>query len=171
LIYQRRWTAAADGTPIARVTGNVASKALFQTDVSLDDTTSARGHAFALILDGEGTSPIVTARPFRLSAIQEPWLSVSGPSSLVFPAADGRTIGLGTHGPNGVQSIYRIDLVPTGEPTWLLEFDAANAGDIVRTYGLGRLFESFRITAKRSIGATSGPDTVRPLARLFVVAQ
>jgi hypothetical protein len=58
--------------------------------------------------------------------------------------------------------LYRLELHPAGEPSWLEAFDAENASDALRTYGLGRLFESFR---------ARDPGTAPPVIRSFVVVN
>ena len=171
LTYLRRWAVTADSAPIARITGAAPSTRLFRTKLSLNDTTTFLGHANALVLAGEATTPVISARGFDLGALAQPWQPVTGGGALVSATDGGRAIGLGTHGPSGTSTIYRIDLAPTGEPSWLLNFDAQRADDVVRTYGLGLLFESFRIQAQRALGSEAPPLAVHPLARVFVVAN
>lgn len=60
------------------------------------------------------------------------------------------------------RDLYRIELYPTGVPTWIDEFDADTANDPVRTYGLGRLFTLFSQLAEHSPA---------PAARIYAVVN
>ena len=64
--------------------------------------------------------------------------------------------------------MFRVDLVATGEPLWLDKFAARDAGDVVRTYGLSRLFEGFRVEAA---GGTGPSGALPAFARFFIVAH
>lgn len=163
LQFQPRWSVASGGAPIARARGDAPSTKLHRMQVTVVDTTSTVGRGYWAALGGFEVIPIVAARALRLDAIQQKWQPVSGVAALVQPAPDGRALRIGTHGQSGQKALYRVDLMPTGEPSWLSEFDAVNAHDVVRTYALGRLFESFRIQAK-SVG-------VQPAARVYVVVN
>jgi len=66
------------------------------------------------------------------------------------------------NGPEVPRQLYRLQLHPAGEPSWLEAFDAENAGDALRTYGLSRLFESFRAV---------DPAAAPPVARIYVVVN
>jgi hypothetical protein len=62
--------------------------------------------------------------------------------------------------------MFAVDVVPAGVPLWIGEFAAKDASDVVRTYGLGRLFESFHNDAvRRTNGRT------RAIGRFFIVAS
>jgi hypothetical protein len=69
------------------------------------------------------------------------------------PGADPFVYEFFTLGEDEPRNLYRLDLHPTGEPSWLATFDAESATDAQRTFGLGRLFESFRARDPRSVPA------------------
>jgi hypothetical protein len=84
--------------------------------------------------------------------------------SLVRPSAeDPFAVRLFTRGSAAPAALYRVDLTPVGEPSWLGEFAAENAGDAHRTFGIERLFEAFRHQA-----AQGEP---RVVARMYVAAN
>jgi hypothetical protein len=62
-------------------------------------------------------------------------------------------------------TLYRVDRLPDGYPTWLNRYDASDAGDRLHTFGLSVLFESFRQEAHGL-----NPDSASIL-RLFVLAN
>jgi hypothetical protein len=108
-----------------------------------------------------------------------PWYSSEARGSLIHATDDPsagvpatpnwrRTVDIVSRGPRAPMSIFLIDIVPTGSPLWLDEFSAEDAGDVVRTYGLGRLFENFRADALRTI---QGPGLPPNLGRIFIVAS
>jgi hypothetical protein len=168
---QRRWSKTEDGAPLARVSGTAPSIKLFSARLTVQDTSAAIGRGYAAALAGQGISAAVRARAFRTDAVNQPWQPVSPKGSIVMPSSDGRRIDFATRGASGQKSIFRVDLEPTGEPSWLSEFDASDAHDVLRTYGLGRLFESFRIAATRANDPATDSMSMRPVARFFVVAN
>ena len=164
---ERRWASAARGTPIVRVRGDAPSNRTLTATIALRDTSTAEGHAYAEILSGQAVDIRTWSRGFTPAAATQEWMPVEARGALVRPGsrAEDGTLSLDfvTRGANAPTSMYRIDLVPTGAPNWLEQFDAEDASDVVRTYGLGRLFESFRARAK------SGE--AMPLGRFFIVAS
>jgi hypothetical protein len=75
------------------------------------------------------------------------------------PAASPLRWRIISQGDDADRVAYRIDLVPSGVPAWLADFDAPAAGDPVYTYGLGRLFQGFH-------GAAGAP-----VLRAYLVAN
>ena len=178
LRVERRWASAAGGTPIMRVRGDSATNRTLTAVIALRDSASAEGRAYAALLEDQGARITLYSRALTPAAAAQPWREVEARGALVRavdPAAEastgprrGQAIALVSRGPRGPMSMFRVDLVPTGDPLWLDEFAARDASDVVRTYGLGRLFEGFRAQAGGSAGATDAP---RPFGRFFIVAS
>lgn len=82
-------------------------------------------------------------------------------------AVDSVPLGLRllSRGSSASRTLYRVDLVPAGIPSWLSRFDAEGVNDRLRTFGLSRLFESFRQEAQRR-----GAREIS-IAHFFVVAN
>ena len=88
----------------------------------------------------------------RPDAANAEWTASTGTAGLVRSRGDGAsnlTLDIRTHGPKASKYLYRVDVVPTGRPAWIGEFDAADSRDAVRTYGIGRLFQAFEQEAQR----------------------
>ena len=178
LRIERRWASAAGGTPIMRVRGDSATNRTLTAVIALRDTTSAENRAYAAMLKDQGARIALYSRALTPAAAGQPWRQVEARGALVRavdPATDapgdagsGPAIALVSRGPRGPLSMFRVDLVPTGEPLWLDAFAASDASDVVRTYGLGRLFEGFRAQAAGSTGTADAP---RSFARFFIVAS
>ena len=180
LRIERRWASAPNGTPIMRVRGDSATNRTLTATIALRDTSSADARAYAALLRDQGTRIELYSRGFTAAAAAQPWRPVEARGALV-RASDASAAGVAgesqparqaidlvTRGARGPVTMFRVDLVPTGAPLWLEEFAAKDAGDVVRTYGLGRLFEGFRAQASGSAGPDERP---RPLARFFIVAS
>ena len=164
---ERRWASAAKGTPIVRVRGDSATNKTLTATIALRDTSAAEGRGYAAILASQDVEIRAYSRAFTPAAATQEWVPVEARGALVRPGtragAGNLTLDFVTRGARGPVSMYRIDLIPGGTPAWLDRFDAEDASDVVRTYGLGRLFESFRTRAQ-------GGD-VAPLGRFFIVAS
>jgi hypothetical protein len=178
LRIERRWASAPNGTPIMRVRGDSATNRTLTATIAVRDTSSADARAYAALLRDQGARIELYSRGFTAAAAAQPWRPVEARGALVrasdaAPADVAGTmlrhgIDLVTRGARGPVTMFRVDLVPTGAPLWLEQFAAKDAGDVVRTYGLGRLFEGFRAQASGS----AGPDErLRPLSRFFIVAS
>ena len=72
------------------------------------------------------------------------WRPSSASGALMRPGRDAFSYHFVSRGAGVARSLYRLQLHPAGAPSWLDAFDAESAADARRTYGLGRLFESFR---------------------------
>ena len=163
---ERQWATAPKGTRIVRVRGDVATNTTLPARIGVRDTSTIDGRSYAAMLAGQRVAERLFSRGFTPDAADQPWRPVETRGTLVRPGEE-LTLGFVTRGKEGVPTMFRIDLVPTGDPSWLATFDAEDAHDVVRTYGLGRLFEGFRAQAGR--GETDGGP--RPIGRLFFVAH
>jgi hypothetical protein len=164
---ERRWATAAKGTPIVRVRGDSATNRTLTATIAVRDTSTAEGRGYAAVLASQDVEIQAYSRAFTPAAATQEWMPVEVRGALVRPGARTEagdlTIDFVTRGARGPVSMFRIDLVPGGSPNWLDRFDAEDASDVVRTYGLGRLFESFRTRAK--VG------NIAPIGRFFIVAS
>ena len=178
LRIERRWTAAANGTPIMRVRGDSATNRTLSATLTLRDTTSLEGRTFAALLRDQLGEIVVFSRGFTPAAASQKWMAAESRGSLVRPAGEPvsgpsesgdwrRTLDLVTRGPRAPLTMFMIDLSPSGKPLWIDEFAAKDASDVIRTYGLNRLFEGFRVDAQRQTGADG---SARPIGRFFIVA-
>lgn len=129
------------------------------------------GRLLAAMLAGQETRATLTARAVSADAQAASWSDRDGRTGPVRLAQDGR--GLEVYSPGGDDcaaaepadpcgTLYRLELRPAGVPAWLAAFDAREAADQERTFGLGRLFESFQARA-----AGSAP----PLARAYLLVR
>lgn len=164
---ERRWASAAKGTPIMRLRGDSATNRSLTAAITVRDTATPNGRAAAATLAGQEVEVRMYSRAFTPAAATQEWVAVEARGALVRPAhalPDSRlALDLVTRGARATVSMYRIDLVPVGRPSWIERFDAEDASDVVRTYGLGRLFESFRTRARDGSSA--------PIGRFFIVAS
>ena len=164
---ERRWASGAKGTPIIRVRGDSATNRTLSATIGIRDTSTAGGRGYATLLASQEVEVRAYTRAFTPAAASQEWQPVEARGALVRPGArteaGALTLDFVTRGARGPVSMYRIDLVPAGSPNWLDRFDAEDASDVVRTYGLGRLFESFRARAR--VG------NMAPFGRFFIVAS
>ena len=176
---ERRWATAEHGSPIVRVRGDSATNRVSAAAVALRDTTSPEGHVLAALLRDQLSELSVYSRGFTPAAASHTWASSEARGSLVRaadkpasgleePVAWRRTLDFVTRGPRAPVTMFMVELVPTGIPLWIDDFAARDASDVVRTYGLSRLFESFRADALR---LTGGDGRARPMGRFFLVAN
>ena len=147
----RSWARAADGTPIVRVRSDSALNVPARVAVLLRDSTLPLGRAQLAALRGEGTEARIFVRPLADSS--PGWRTSPPRGALVRTTADPFVFEFFSRGADNPAFLYRIELRPTGVPGWLQDFDAEAAGDPLRTFGLGRLFERFRITVPESGGS------------------
>lgn len=158
------WAAAADGTPIVRLRGRTATNTPLRASMVLRDTTSPLGRATLASLRGRRLVPALAVRTLAADPAASPWRASPAAGALMRPTADPFTyefLSRGT-GPGVPRYLYRLHLHPAGEPSWLQDFDAERAGDALRTYGLGRLFESFR---------AHDPGAAPPVVRAYAVVN
>lgn len=155
------WTKNTAGTQIARVRGPAATNRPLRAQVVVDDTTSPAGRGAWAALRGRRLVPQVSVRGLSDDPAAVPWIASAG-SGLLRPGDDPLAVVFITRGADAPRYLYRLELRPAGEPVWLEAYDAEKAGDTRRTYGLGRLFESFRAHDPRA-----GP----PALRLYAVVN
>lgn len=161
----RRWAAAPGGATVVRVSGANPAQQWATLRVQAADSAAADGRVTAALLRGQGTTARVLARPFRAEAAGTPWQPVGGTAPIRGTPNTPLAVDVITRGANAPTGMYRVDFVPTGEPSWLADFDAADARDRLRTYGLGRLFEATRQRAR----ARSADDSAAVVRLLFVI--
>jgi hypothetical protein len=162
ITFEPRWDSAADGTRIVRVRGRTATNTPLRASLVLDDTTSPRGRAMMASLRGRRLVPALAVRTLAADPAASPWRASPARGGLMRPTADPFAYEFISYGPDAPRQLYRLQLHPAGEPSWLEAFDAENAGDALRTYGLSRLFESFRARDPRSLP---------PVVRAYVVVN
>jgi hypothetical protein len=178
LRIERRWATGAKGTPIVRVRGDSATNRALSVRVEVRDTSTAVGRTYARLLRDQAFGLEIYSRAFAPGPVPTTWVPSEARGSLVRgadePSADAestdwrRTIDIVTRGPRAPVTMFMVDLVASGKPLWLERFAAEDASDVVRTYGLGRLFENFQGEAQQ---VTSGPRRASPLGRFFIVAS
>lgn len=165
---ERQWQRTSAGTPIVRVRGPQPTQQWLTARVTLRDTTTPEAKAVLASLAGQGTRLILRSRRFAPEAASRSWQqSATGAATLVRPTPERPlSVDVVTRGAQGTPSAFRVDVVPNGEPSWLSSFDAEDASDRLRTYGIGRLFESFRKRAADQSATDTGA-----IARFFLVAN
>lgn len=158
------WTrAAAGGTRIARVRGTAVNTSQpLRAEVVMIDTVSERMRAMGQALGGTGLVSSLAVRRLDENPAAAPWGASTGAGTLLRPTDDALAFEFFSHGPSADPLLYRIELHATGKPAWLGDFDAEQASDARRTFGLGRLFTGF--------GARDALRTP-PVARLYVVVN
>lgn len=151
LTVQPTWAMSRDGSSIARSRGPSATNNAVSAQVRVRDSTTFNGRTFDKLLTGEGTQLQLFAKSMDAAAEGHEWLPIAGGGAVIRVSTEKPlTVVLVTRGQAAARSIVRLDLVTTGEPSWLSEFDAGDAKDVIRTFGLGRLFEPFRQEARKS---------------------
>lgn len=157
------WARARDGTPIARSQAGTYTAAPLRARLVVSDSQRVAGRASWSMLKSQDLRIVLTARPLDASALHSPWSRTGGTGALVrADSSEPLILSLYSFGAGSAPHIYRVDAVPSGEPRWLSTFDASDAQDASKTYGLGRLFEEFRVQAS---------NQARVIARVFVVAN
>jgi hypothetical protein len=161
ITLEPRWAKDAGGAPIARVRGPAFTNQPLRARVVVNDTASPRARGALAALRGRRLVPEVSVRALGDDPAAAPWITSAG-SGLMRPVEDTLAVDFTTRGADAVRYLYRLELRPAGEPAWLQAYDAGEASDTRRTYGLGRLFESFRAQDPRA-----GP----PVLRLYAVVN
>lgn len=156
------WTRVGGRTPVARVRGTAATNQPLRAAVVVRDTTSPLGRATWAALRGRRLVPQLSVRTLADDPAAAPWQPSPDRGGLLRPTDDPLSYEFFSRGPEAPRYLYRIQLHPAGDPAWLERYDAERAADARRTYGLGRLFESFR---------ARDPRAAPPVVRLYAVVN
>jgi hypothetical protein len=162
LTLESRWARGPRGGPIARVRGSAETNQPLRASIVVRDTTSPLGRATLAGLRGRRLVPRLSVRVLADDSAASRWQDSPARGALLRPTDDPLAYEFFSRGPTAPRYLYRIELHPAGDPAWLERYDAERAADAQRTYGLGRLFESFR---------ARDPRTAAPVVRLYAVVN
>lgn len=134
------------------------------------EPTGASAPVLGTLLGSERTRAELWARP--VSADEQPpaWRRRDPDAGAVRVSEDGREVRVFSPGGDDCLAaapsepcgtLYRLELRPGGSPAWLSDFEAKDAADRERTFGLGRLFESFVAQA----------PSAQPAARVYMLVR
>ncbi|HSU17495.1 hypothetical protein [Longimicrobium sp.] len=141
----------------------------FHANLVPTDTSAPAGRLLARLL-ADGAHLELFARPVTSDSTAPPWARQNGRDGPLRAGADGSGIDVFSPGGDDCVSVsegepcgtlYRIEARAPGAPPWLPRFEAREAADAERTFGLGRLFEPFL-----PLGATAPP-----LARTYLLVR
>jgi hypothetical protein len=166
--FSSPWTRTSTQYPIIRLENSTTANAVVTARVQLVESTSQLSRAAWAALRAQTRGALITTRRLDTAAVKHPWTPTSA-AALVRELRRGDLDfqlvsyppGLGRTSHCQHCALYRIDIMPSGTPSWLSEFDASDRADAVRTFGFGRLFELFR----------SEEESARPAARFYVVTR
>jgi hypothetical protein len=161
MTFEPVWVRAGQA-PVARVRGAAATNQPLRASIVLRDTTTPLGRATLAALRGRRLVPRVFVRTLVDDSAASPWQASPPTGALLRPTDDPLAYELFSYGPGAPRHLYRVQLHPAGDPRWLERYDAERATDARRTYGLGRLFESFR---------ARDPASYPPVVRVFAVVN
>lgn len=156
------WGRTKAGAPIGRATAPAAVNVPLAVHVKLMDGSSNSGRMLSRSLEGQRTNMQMKLKALIAQPAASPWLEMNPATSIVTSKESDQTLSFVSRGESAPRSLIRLDLIPTGEPSWLSLVSATNATDVVHTYGIDRLFEGFRNQAK---------NDPKPMGRLFVVVN
>lgn len=154
------WERSADGAPIVRTSARERTTKSDVFTVTMD-TSTASNRAYQHLVQGEESHVMLSSRSLRGDPKQG-WQQITTGIIRVVPTTPA-TVEITSLGGTEASSIVRMDVIPTGQPSWLSLVEATDAKDAVRTYGIGRLFEMFRQAAKQHVPS--------PIARLYFVSN
>lgn len=165
--YDAAWLS---GIPvIPKLEANAPATRAFHADLVASDTSSPAGLLLARLL-AAGAHLELAARPVTSDSAATPWRRQDGRTGPVRVGARGTSIDVFSPGGDDCLSVgegepcgtlYRIEVRAPGAPPWLAGFEAREAADAERTFGLGRLFEPFLPLA------AAAP----PLARTYLLVR
>jgi hypothetical protein len=167
--FDRQRLQTADSAAVAQVEAAEPATQPLHLRLEQPDSTSAAGRLVAALL-ASGTRPVLAARGVTADSAAADWRTQDGRTGMVRVDASGRTLDVFSPGGDDCRAagegdpcgtLVRLELYPAGVPSWLPELEARDASDAERTFGLGRLFESFRANT----AATS------PLARAYLLVR
>jgi hypothetical protein len=162
------WVPEGASAPVPKIEGDAPATTPLKLRMHPADT-SRQGVA-APLLAGHRTRGELFSRAVTADTPAPAWRRLDGQVGPVRVATDGRALDVFSPGGDDCLAakagepcgtLYRLDLRPQGVPTWLAQFEAPEAGDPERTFGLGRLFEPFISLAP------SAP----PLARVYLLVR
>lgn len=163
--YDAAWLSGP--APVPKLEAASPATRPFPAKLVPSDGSAPAGRLLNRLLDGARLE--LFARPVTADADAAPWKRQGGTGAV--RAGAGGT-GLRVFSPGGDDctaaeagqpcgTLYRIEARPPGAPPWLADFEAREAADAERTFGLGRLFEAFLPLA----GAAP------PLARSYLLVR
>jgi len=167
LEYDGGWTTSAWGAQIARVRSTNPGNTMVTVRMTVSDSASGMGRVANALLRSQIREVSVATKMLDTAAVAQPWVPATSSAAPVRPANDGGrerqavSLQVVSRGPGPNPALYRVDVLPRGEPVWREQYEARNSSDAVRTFGLGRLFEAFVARERRAV----------PMTRAFVVTQ
>lgn len=162
---ERRWTSSPiSGAPVVRTRGAAASNRATLLRVHLADTSGGPWRGILAAVRGDSIGLLIQSRAFRGGAWRD-WEVISGPATVTAVDSMSLVLRVLTRGATATKTMYRVDLLPSGHPRWVREYDAEDAGDMVRTFALSRLFSVF---AEQRLRLS---DRTASLGHFFIVAN
>jgi hypothetical protein len=163
--YDAAWLSESPVVP--RIEANEPATRPFRASLAAADSSAPAGRLLARLL-ADGARLEIFARPVTADSAASPWRRQNGGAV----RAATRETGIDVFSPGGDDcasavegepcgTLYRIEARAPGAPPWLARFEAREAADAERTFGLGRLFEPFLPLA------ASAP----PLARTYLLVR
>ncbi|MBV9773017.1 MAG: hypothetical protein JO040_03670 [Gemmatimonadetes bacterium] len=165
--YDSAWLSGSP--PVPRLEAGSPATRPFHVSLVATDTSAPAGRLLARLL-ADGARLELFARPVTADSAASPWKRQDGGTGPVRAGAGGT--GIDVFSPGGDDcvaadegepcgTLYRIEARAPGAPPWLALFEAREAADAERTFGLGRLFEPFLPLA------AAAP----PLARTYLLVR
>jgi hypothetical protein len=166
LQFERNWGRTPAGTPIVRSRGNAPTIQWATLATTIADSASPEGAGLLAAIRGQHIRTVIQTRRYA-EGPRSPYQPVATAGLIQTNPANPLAVDLISRGQaaNVQPTLYRVDRLPDGYPTWLNRYDASDAGDRLHTFGLSVLFESFRQEAHGL-----NPDSASIL-RLFVLAN
>lgn len=166
--FDPSWVPEGASAAVPKIEGETPATTPLRLRVEPADTT--RQGLVGPLLRSERTRGELFSRTVTPDDPPPAWRRHDGQVGPVRVSPDGRALSVFSPGGDDCRAarqgdpcgaLYRLDLRPVGSPAWLAEFEAAEAADRERTFGLGRLFEPFIAQA------ASAP----PLARVYLLVR
>jgi hypothetical protein len=163
--YDAAWLSAPATVP--KLEANAPATRPFRAKLVPADGAAPEGRLLDRLLEGARLE--LFARPVTADSEAAPWRRQGGTGAV--RAGAGGT-GIDVFSPGGDDcaaaeegqlcgTLYRIEARAPGAPPWLARFEAREAADAERTFGLGRLFEPFLPLA----------SAAPPLARSYLLVR
>lgn len=147
--YDGAWL--SDAPPVPMLQADSPALHPFRAHLVPADTSSPAGRLLARLL-ADGARVELFGRPVTADSAAPPWRRQDGSTGAVRARAGGTDLDVFSPGGDDCASVgegepcgtlYRIEAHAPGAPPWLGRFEARDAADAERTFGLGRLFEPF----------------------------